>query len=181
LPRFIPNIGQVRDCRIGVTNLSMPIQQCSQWCWAACCQAIFDHANIAATQWDFVGKVFGNTNTCLPATGPMMKQAIDGFWQMRNGATAFAQMNVVMDADYGIYHPNHMSVIWNELRNNRAVISGSMNHAVLIHALDYTEGPLGTQTNALHIRDPWPQSPNFSTYTAQQFNNINFLATLQLS
>lgn len=181
VPRYDPNFGQLQDCLIGVSNLNMPVQQCPQWCWAACCQAIFEHANIATTQWDFVAKVFGNTNTCLPATGPMMKQAIDGVWQMNNGATTFAQMNVVMDADFGIYHPNHMAVIWNELSNNRAVISGSMGHAVLIHALEYTNGSLGVQTNALHIRDPWPGHPNFGTYTQQQFANIKFLATLQLS
>ena len=180
LPIFHPAFGQLQRCSVAVQGLNMNPQQCPNWCWAACCQAIFDHAGISTSQSHFVQKVFGHGAVCGKATGPMIKAGVDGPWQAKNGQSVMASLGIVLDTENGIFHPNPLSVVWDEINANRAVISGSLGHAVLIHALDYTVGPVGTQTEAVHIRDPFPGNPPLSIYSPQQFYGVNFLATLRI-
>ena len=178
---FDPSFGQVTKCSVGIPIYSTPEQECQQWCWAACCEAIFGLADFRVDQLRFVEKLFGGGLDCRAATGPMIKNAIDGFWTDERGNSFWASAGIVMDTQFGIGTPNPLSVVWQELNAGRALITGTLGHAVLITALEYIHTPNGTQTTAVIVRDPWPFSPNRRALSMQEFQNVNFLATLHVS
>lgn len=73
-----------------------------------------------------------------------------------------------------------MAVVWNELNAGRALIVGSLGHAVLLTAVQYTRSNMGVRTDAVVVRDPWPQSPNRRLFSLQEFQGTQFLATLRV-
>ncbi len=128
----------------------------------------------------FVEKLFGGGLVCNAATGPMIKSAIDGSWTDELDNSFNTNLGIVMDTQFGIGHPQPLSVIWQELNAGRALITGTLGHAVLITALEYVRTRRGTQTTAVIVRDPWPDSPNRRVLSMQEFHNVSFLATLRV-
>lgn len=174
-----PAYGWASHCAVGVRVTQTPRQECQYWCWAACSDAIFGLAGYRVDQTEFVEKVLGSANVCQPANGPMIKRGIDGGWIDATGRRFNATCNIVMDLDAGISHPSPMDVVWNELNQGRALIAGSLGHAVLITAVEYMRTNYGTQTTAVVVRDPWPGSPNRRTFSTQEFYGTRFLATVR--
>ncbi len=177
--------GLMQGCEVGIPITSTPLQNCQQWCWAACCEAIFSLAGFSVSQETFVDKLFGSSNVCAPANGTMIKKAIDGPWIDQDGNSFYARCDIVMDASTGISNPNPLAVIWDELNAGRALISGSLSHAVLITAMQYTKINQGVRTDAVVVRDPWPGNHNPITgnrrvYSIQEFYSVDFLATLRI-
>jgi hypothetical protein len=172
--------GPVANCEVGIPIYQTPRQQCQQWCWAACCEAIFGLAGFDVPQTRFVQRQFPDM-ACRPAQGRQIKDAIDGRWTDRRGRSFRASCNIVIDASAGIRHPNPLALVWDELNAGRALISGSVGHAVLITAMQYTRSRSGVTTNAVVVRDPWPNNPNRRVYSRQEFYGVNFLATLRIS
>lgn len=178
-PSFHPQFGPVTQCAVGLRAPNMPRQECQNWCWAACCEAIFGVAGHRVDQLQFVRKLFGGSLNCSTATGPMIKAAIDGPWVDEFGNNFRARCGIVMDTQFDVSHPNPLSVVWDELNAGRGLITGTLGHAVLITAIEYIRTPAGTQTTAVIVRDPWPYSPNRRVLTPQEFYNVSFLATLR--
>lgn len=177
---FHPQFGQVVQCAVGLRLNRTPPQQCQNWCWAACCEAIFGMSGYRVDQLDFVRKVFGGNLTCSTATGPMIKYAIDGAWRDAAGHRFNAHCGIVMDTHMGVFHPQPLSVVWDELNAGRGLITGTLGHAVVITAMEYVRTPMGPQITAVIVRDPWPYSPNRRVMSPQEFYNVSFLATLQV-
>lgn len=180
-PFFHPEFGNVAKCAVGLPLDGTPPQECQNWCWAACCEAIFGMSGYYIDQLLFVQKLFGGALSCSTATGPMIKSAIDGSWIDSSGLSFNAYCGIVMDTHYGVHHPNPLSVVWDELNAGRALITGTLGHAVVITAMEYVRTPVGTQTTAVIVRDPWPFSPNRRVLTPAEFYNVSFLATLRTS
>lgn len=173
-----------QTCDVGVIigEIPTPWQECQQWCWAACVETAFALEGYRVSQQMMAEKLFGDPYVCQPANGPMIKQTVDGPWTDLDGRRFRAQLNVVMDLDYGIGHPNPMSVVYEELRAGRPLLSGSVGHATLITAMNYTETPgYPPNTNAVILRDPWPYSPNKRAMTVQEFYGVRLLATFSVA
>ena len=178
---YHPQFVQVAPCVVGLRPGPLPRQECQNWCWAACSESIFGLAGFQVDQTRFVEKVYGNASRCEPANGPMIKNGIDGRWVDERGRRFWANLQIVMDTFYGIGHPQPLAVVWNELNQGRALMTGALGHAVLITAMEYIRTPAGPETTAVIVRDPWPGSPNRRLMTPQEFFNVSFLATLRLS
>ena len=175
-----------QTCDVGVIigDMPTPWQECEQWCWAACVETAFGLRGYSIDQQTLAAKVFGDPYVCKPANGPMIKHAVDGYWTDLNGYQFQANLNIVMDLDYGISHPNPLNVVWEELRAGRPLLSGSVGHATLITAMNYTEMPgsgYPPQTNSVTLRDPWPYTPNKRYMTPQEFYGVRLLATFSVS
>lgn len=173
----------LRQCTVGLQNVPVVLQQCQQWCWAACTELAFRMQNIDVVQQNFVDRVYGNANVCLPATGPDIAQAVSGEWTDRNGDNVHAELRVVLDYDYGIVNSvDPMSIVRDELEAGRVVIAGTLGHALCITAMEYVENQIGQrQLLSLTVRDPWPTSGNKYFMTPQQFFNGRFLATISFT
>ena len=168
-----------RTCEIGVPLGPMPTpwQNCQYWCWAACAQAAFMIAGYNVSQEMFAAKAFGNPNVCRTATGPVIKQAVDGEWTDLSGRVFSARLDVILDYDSGLSHPAPLAVAWEELRASRPIMVGSLSHATLMTALNYTESPsYPPQINFAVVRDPWPYNPNRRAMSLDEFVGVRFLA-----
>ncbi|MEM6622894.1 MAG: hypothetical protein AAF674_11745 [Pseudomonadota bacterium] len=173
-----------QTCDVGVIigNIATPWQQCKLWCWAACVETAFGLRGYRVNQQMMAQKLFGDPYVCQPANGPMIEHVVNGNWTDLNGRAFQARLDIVMDLDRGISHPNPMGVIWDELRAGRPLLSGSLGHATLITAMNYTQAQGTTpQTNYITLRDPWPESPNKRLMTPQEFYGARLLATFRIS
>ena len=110
----------------------------------------------------------------------MIKNAIDGPWSDDAEKNFRARCTVNMDTTRGIYHPNPLELVWSELNAGRALIAGSLGHAVLIAALEFDRGALGYFPKAVIARDPHPSNPNRKVFSQQEYYNTSFLATLRV-
>lgn len=180
-PFFHPQFGWSEMCEIGSKITQTPRQECQVWCWAACCEAIFGLAGLNIDQKVFVQKVFGGNMVCQAADGPMIKHAIDGKWTAQNGQSVFATANVVMDSQFGVYDPQPLRTVYQELSAGRALLTGTLNHAVLITAMKYIQTQTGIEPLEIIVRDPWPMNPNRRVMTPQEYHNVSLLMTLRLS
>lgn len=171
-----------RTCEVGIPiKQFFKAQQCEQWCWAACIQTVFKLNGFSVTQRNIAKRVYGEPPACQPATGPTIKQAVDGKWRDANNNRFRARLNVVFDLQYGITHTNAMSVVWSELQAGRPLIVGTNGHAVVITALRYTERTgYPTHTDGVLVRDPWPYSQHRRLLSPQEFFGAAYLATIRI-
>lgn len=187
----------VRACTTGVRDVPMVMQDCPQWCWAACAELLFALQGYNVPQQRFVRKIHSGMLNCLPAVGPGIAGAISGPWSDSTGNTFQAEAQPIMDLDHfpQITHPAPMDVVRAELDANRAVIAGTLGHAIAITALEYYENNLGQrQLQNVIVRDPFPygmvgqfppyfdrRGPNKFAMTPQQFFNGRLLMTVKFS
>ena len=52
--RWSQKAGNYESCAVGIPISSTPRQECPNWCWAACCEAIFGLAGYSVGQTQFV-------------------------------------------------------------------------------------------------------------------------------
>ena len=187
----------VRACTTGVQDVPIVTQDCPQWCWAACAELLFKLQGYTVPQQRFVQKVHGGMLNCQPAVGPTIAGAISGSWIDAGGKAFHARAEPIMDLNRfpQITHPSPMDVVQAELDANRAVIAGTLGHAIAITALEYYENSFGQrQLQNVIIRDPFPYSsvgqippyfnqmgPNKFAMTTQQFFGGSLLMTVKFS
>jgi hypothetical protein len=179
-----PNPFGVKSCAVGLQNVPVVLQDCPQWCWAACAELAFKVQGYEIDQRQFVRKVYGNENTCLPAVGRQIAGAISGAWTDATGKTVTAFARPLMDLDVfpPIQHPNPLDIIRNELSNDRLVIAGTLGHAIAITAMEYFEDGFGQQQlQSITVRDPFPTSGNRYYMSPVQFYSGRLLMTIQFS
>lgn len=173
----------LRRCTVGLQNVPVVIQECQQWCWAACIELAFRTQGLDVPQQVFVERIYGNSNTCRTASGPQISQAATGQWENRNGDQVTTNLRVILDYDHGIVNSfDPLSVVRDELENGRVVIAGTLGHAICITAMEYVENQFGNrQLLSLTVRDPWPTSGNRYFMSPQQFYNGRLLAAIGFS
>lgn len=187
----------VRACVSGVRDVPMVSQRCPQWCWAACAELLFALQGYKVPQEQFVQKVYGIGPNCSPAVGKVIATAITGTWYDTDRKRLFAIASPIMDLSLspGARHPAPMDVVRTELDSGRAVIAGTLGHAIAITALEYYENSLGQgKLENVIVRDPFPyeamgqkppyferRGPNKFVMTPQQFFNGHLLMTVQFA
>ena len=153
----------VRTCQVGVNIGPVPTaqQECQNWCWAACIEAVFSLHGHRIDQRVLVEKVYGSPNACRTATGYQIANAITGDWIDGHGRPFRARAEVLTDLSMGYAQPNALARIWDELARGKPLINGAVGHATVLTAMTYLQDTSGrTQLTNLTVRDPWPYSPN---------------------
>lgn len=168
-------------CDVGLPNIVMtPAQQCQQWCWAACIQAIFGLNNHPIDQRVIVQKLFGGL-ICAPANNPQMFAAINGQWIDSNGQQFHAQADVLYDPLFHIVRHDALPIMINELRYGRPLINGAVGHATVLTAIRYRNTPAGPQVISATIRDPWPLNPNRRLLMPHEMMGTTFIARVMVT
>lgn len=172
----------VQRCEAGV---SIPYftseQECKNWCWAACVQAVFKYHRRNVSQKRIVNRVYSDTG-CYPANGPQIVSAINGRWQDENGSSFHAYGEPLLDLQYGIQNPNAAAQVAMELANGNPLINGAVGHATMITAMSYYRDTNGNgQPNKITVRHPWPYSKNKRFLTAREAQGTFFIARIRVS
>lgn len=165
-------------CEVGIPNINVTkAQECPQWCWAASISAIFALHNHYVDQKAIVAKMFGPTLPCVPATNPVMFNAINGPWVDSQGRQFWAQGMLLHDAYLGTV-PHSNLIILNELAAGRPLLSGAVGHATVVTAMRYLSTPMGPIPLSVTVRDPWPGNPNRRDLSPQEVMGTAFLASV---
>ena len=95
-----------RTCTVGVTvRLNTAAQQCLEWCWAACIEAVFAFHGHHVRQERIARKIFG-VPICARAIGPQVISAIDGDWVDESHNSFLASAQVLWDTQFEFGRPD---------------------------------------------------------------------------
>lgn len=173
----------VRTCQVGVNIGPVPTaqQECQNWCWAACIEAVFALHGHWIDQQVLVEKVYGSPNACRTATGNQIANAITGDWVDGRGSHFRARAEVLADLSMGYAQPNALAKIWDELARGKPLINGAREHATVLTAMTYLQDTAGrTQLTNLTVRDPWPYSPNRRDLTPNEVYGTFFVCKVDV-
>lgn len=165
---------------MGVTvGLNTASQRCSEWCWAACIEAIFSFHGHDVSQERIAQKLFG-TPACAAAIGPQIVSAINGDWTDNSGEAFQATAEVLWDTQFGFGNPSAVVIAAQELEANNPLILGAMGHATVMTAMTYSGNGYAVQINQVIVRDPWPGNPNRRALSQQEALLTQFLARVRV-
>lgn len=175
--------GGSQICQVGLRfspEVMTAQQECEYWCWAACIESIFAIKGFEVSQAEIVERVYAEP-VCMPAFGPQIAQAASGSWLSHDGRSFSARADILIDANEGIWRDDATYIAAEELRADRPLIVGALNHAVLLTALTYAEhGDGSVEVLEAIVRDPWPTSPNRRVLSQYEVNQIFFLASVHM-
>lgn len=173
----------VQVCQVGVPSLRFyqALQECPNWCWAACIQMIFATNGRLVDQKAIVQRLFGNLQ-CSPAVGPQIAAVINsGGWRDVNGNFFHARATALTDLYFGVANPQAANIAAAELSAGRPLINGAVGHATVLSGMTILRDTYGRmQLTELIVRDPWPFNSSRRTLTAQEVAGTNFLMTVQV-
>jgi hypothetical protein len=165
-----------RRCSVGITvSVDTARQECDEWCWAACIEAVFALHGHRVGQRRIVGKLF-NSDICLPAIGPQIVYAINGEWFDDNNDNFYANCEVLWDTQFQFGRQDAVVQAAQELEAGNPLILGAMGHATLLTAMTYSGNGNLIELNELIIRDPFPGNPNRRVLTLIEAMSTQFLA-----
>lgn len=173
---------QVRSCSAGFDIRSVTaLQECDQWCWAACIQTAFKLSGYSVSQRRIVKKLFGSSFQCRPAIGLEIGHAIEGQWESDNGRSFFAFANTHVDVDFGIVDPWAIERASRYLAQSVPVIIGAAGHATLLTGMSWIENSAGQYSlTEMIVRDPWPSTPNRRRFTNRELNSTTYMAAVEV-
>ncbi len=177
---FPYNGGMVRQCSVGFRiNRVTALQECDQWCWAACIESAFELYGFRVSQEDIVQKVYGPNVPCLPSVGPNIAKAVEGYWTDERGDEFYAELETHTDVQFGIHDPFALQNASRYLADDIPVIIGSLGHATLLTSMTWLEDNFGQQRlTEIVVRDPWPYRQNKRLLTAQELYGATYLAAV---
>lgn len=173
----------VQQCTAGVEigPIRTAQQECQNWCWAACIEAIFSVHGYSVSQQTIVNRLFGSPQ-CSTATGPQIINTITGQWQSEDGEDFYAQAAPLLDLSFGISNPQASAMVAQELAAGNPLINGAMGHATVLTAMTYLRDVYSRgQPTQIVVRDPWPFSQNRRVLTAQEAAGTFFIAKVSVS
>ena len=173
----------IQCCQAGVhiRNFVTAQQQCQNWCWAACIEAIFHQHGYTVPQRAIVARVFRDQG-CYSATGPQIIHALSGAWIDQNGYRFTAWGEPIMDLHYGIWAFDAAAAVARELEAGYPLINGAVGHATMISAISYFHDLYGNgQVVSITVRDPWPGNVNKRLLTPQEAQGTFFIARVRVS
>lgn len=154
-----PNYFGLQHCSASVPSVEFygAIQQCEQWCWAACIQTCFATAGRFVKQTDIVRRLYADQR-CSPATGPQIVSAVNsGMWRDRYGKLFRAKAFPLADLNFGVINPNVVQQASAELAAGRPMINGAVGHATVLSKISVVQDRWGRfDLTELVVQDPWP-------------------------
>lgn len=173
----------VQVCQVGVPGLRFyqSLQECQNWCWAACIQMIFATSGRLVNQHSIVQRLFGDVR-CSTAVGPQIAAVINsGTWRDVNGYRFQAEAVALTDLYFGVANPYAADIAAAELSAGHPLINGAVGHATVLSGMTILRDVYGrTELRELIVRDPWPFNQQRRTLTAEEVVGTNFLMAVRV-
>ena len=164
----------VRRCQAGiysnVISISARPQYRTQWCWAACIAMMFHYFKHPVQQDRIVRETFGSIVN-WPATPKTILSALNRTWRDDNGKPFTAR---------GLALAVNPVIASRLLSRDIPMIVGSVGHATLLTAMEWTENAAGRYViNGIVVRDPW-YGGRARRYSGREAQLAHFLATVRV-
>lgn len=178
-----PNYQGIQPCEAGIPSFQLirAMQECPQWCWAACIQMIFAKHGYEVPQRQIVQRVYPN-QACAPANGPQMVSAINAApWVDRYGEEFYPFAYPLADFTMGVGNVYAAAQAAQELSEGRPLINGAVGHATVLTSMSYYRDGFGNgSVQQLIVRDPWPGNPGRRLLGPQEVVGTQLLIAIQL-
>lgn len=176
------NFNGVQRCQVGVNigSVTTALQNCQNWCWAACAQTIFGIHGYNVKQVDIVKKIYSNQQ-CATATGSQIIDAITGRWITEEGQSFEAEATALLDMQLGKFNDKAAGQVATELSNDKPLINGALGHATVLTAMQYLRDFYSNGlVESITVRDPWPGNLNKRFLSPAEASNTFFIAKVDV-
>lgn len=146
----------MRSSSVSLTQPSFSSQQASQWCWAATISNLFAYYGHDVSQARVVSEVYGTVANMRSGDYSNMSRLLNRSWQDQSGQRFTSRLVAALDIANGINAINN-DAIRDALDDDRPLVIGTTNHAMLVVGMRYTEyGGRVAQVVGVDLFDPWP-------------------------
>jgi len=164
----------VQQCDVGIAStvaeVSAPHQYATEWCWAACIEAVFSYYGHRVPQARIVAETWGGIVN-LPGQPQQILFDLNRPWVDQTGLP----FGVVGD----ILSANAVTAA-QDLAQDMPLIIGTMGHAMVLTRLEYIRDAFGRgQVQRAYVRDPWP-GRGFRVLSPQEWLSTMFLARIRV-
>lgn len=154
-------------------------QQCPQWCWAASIETAFAIWGYIVDQETIVRRIYPDMR-CQPAVNSQINSAATGLWTDKTGKRFRSEANNLLNMELGVPGYNLGASVANSLAMRIPLINGAMSHATVLTAITYFRDVYGRgQVTQITVRDPWPDSPNMRTLSANEVQGTFYVTQIR--
>ncbi len=171
------NASGVQQCEAGIESAILDVtasdtQHATEWCWAACIEAVFTYYDHPVPQERIVEEVWGDVVN-MPGSPAQILYALNRTWKDENGASFAAHGSTI--------GTNPITAA-QDLASDHPLIIGALGHAMVLSALTYERDYYGRgQVVLAEVRDPWPYNPNHRPLTPQEWYGASFAARIRVT
>jgi hypothetical protein len=167
----------VQRCEAGIDSSILDVvasdtQHESQWCWAACIEAVFTYYDHPVPQDRIVSEIWGDVVN-MPGAPLQILSALNRKWTDQNGddftsqGTSLGTNAITAAQDLAADHP---------------LIIGTLGHAMVLTSLTYLRDVYSRgQVQLAEVRDPWPYNQRHRALTPQEWYSISFAARIRVA
>ena len=170
------NVYGVQECVAGIQSSILDVvasdtQHASEWCWAACIEAIFAYYGHPVSQERIVQEAYGDIVN-MPGSPSTVLHALNREWVDDNGNKFRVRSTII-----GTTAVNAAQ----DLAEDHPLIIGTLGHAMVLSALTYQRSISGAgQVTLAQVRDPWPLNPQHRALTPAEWHSIAFAARIRV-
>ena len=171
-------MAQICDAGIPSQNLDVTarlepnVQLQSNWCWAAAISGVFAYYGHPVSQARIVREAYGGIAN-MKGTPRAIMGSLNRDWV----DDANRPFRVTADA----YSGNWITAA-QDLAQNHPLIVGSLGHAMILTAAEYTRFENGDgRIQGVIVRDPWPNNPRRRALTTQEAYGVQMLIRIRVS
>lgn len=164
----------IQQCNVGIASaiavVNAPLQHETEWCWAACIEAVFKYYGHPVSQARIVAETWGAIVN-LPGQPQQILFDLNRPW-IDDFGRPFAVVGDVLSA-------NAMTAS-QDLALDMPLIIGSMGHAMVLTRLEYVRDGFGRgDVRAAYVRDPWPGN-GLRVLTPKEWLSTMFLVRIRV-
>lgn len=146
----------VRTASVALRRPVFAAQQASQWCWAASVSNLFAYYGHDVSQARIVAEVYGTVANMRSGDYSNLSRLLNRSWQAESGERFSSRLVAALDIANGVSAINN-DAIRDALDDDRPLVIGTTNHAMLVTGMRYTErGGHVAQVVSVDLFDPWP-------------------------
>lgn len=171
------NFAGVQQCQAGIQSEILDVtasdtQHASEWCWAACIEAVFSYYGHQVPQERIVKDTWGQIIN-MPGSPAAILSALNRKWKDEDGDEFRA---------FGTILGTNAVTAAQDLSQDHPLIIGALGHAMVLTSLQYaTDVYSRGQVTLAVVRDPWPYNARRRALTPQEWFSINFAARIRVN
>jgi hypothetical protein len=172
--------GPAQTCDAGIPSqlldvtaqIEPNVQLQSQWCWAAAISGVFAYYGHPVSQSEIVRAAYGDIVN-MPGTPRAIMASLNRPWVDDAGRS----FRVTAD----VFSSNWVTAA-QDLARNQPLIVGSLGHAMILTAAEYTRFENGNgQMRSVIVRDPWPTNQRRRTLSPREAYGVQMLIRIRVS
>lgn len=164
---------------------AIEIQQCPEWCWAACISMIFAFYGHPLAQAEIVAQTYGGVICTAAQTTTTIGVDLSRKWIDDQGRPFTSQVISAYDPANGYLTLNNAQIV-SELSGDHPLLFCNTQHAEVLYSVSY-QGPATSPSIVdAEVIDPWPYSPRSHSLTIPEMTpnvvggEMNFLAAVRV-